>query len=421
MIRVLKKINIEFYLILFLFSGMLKDLIFSLFGTTYPIPLTILFGALFIIMIFVKKELSLSKIKSEFKQYVFFILFFIWALISIIYSSSENYCWYKIIALGTNYIAFIGVLLTNKINIKKFVTYFFSMLLFFFFIFFLINPNSFTADFIYHDFFNEKHIQGWYLILGQFLTANMLLVFIYNNKTTTVYSLLISFNIILLLGGRAPIIVAAIILICIILYLLISKVFSKDLLLIIMKPLAVIIIVNGLLFSFSSTYIDLMSRTAYRFKVLSVPFDSEGNNKYLDRIENDNKSVSTRYEQYVFSKEKIFKNAKSITIGYGLGSFSNEYEKEDKRLYPHNIVLEIIFELGFIGLFLALSFLLININRYKKIFANFTLLAVVILFLHTMKSSSFVDLRILFALYAISIFHNSNPKKVESANNNNSI
>jgi len=61
----------------------------------------------------------------------------------------------------------------------------------------------------------------------------------------------------------------------------------------------------------------------------------------LDRIENDNKSVSTRYEQYVFSKEKIFKNAKSITIGYGLGSFSNEYEKEDKRLYPHNIVLEI--------------------------------------------------------------------------------
>ena len=36
---------------------------------------------------------------------------------------------------------------------------------------------------------------------------------------------------------------------------------------------------------------------------------------------------------------------------------------------------------------------------------NFALLAVIVVFLNAMKSSSIVDLRLLFALYAISIFH----------------
>ena len=73
--------------------------------------------------------------------------------------------------------------------------------------------------------------------------------------------------------------------------------------------------------------------------------------------------------------------------------------------YIHNIIVEIVFELGLIGLLLALAFLISNISSYKGFFANLALIATLTLLINSMKSSSIVDLRLLFALFAISIFH----------------
>ena len=110
MIKLLKKIDIEFYLILFLLSGMFKNLFFSIYGNNIKIPLTIIFGILLILMIYIKDIYKLKRLKEEYKSFIFLLIFFVWSLFSISYSSSENYVWYKLLGLGTNFLAFFGVL-----------------------------------------------------------------------------------------------------------------------------------------------------------------------------------------------------------------------------------------------------------------------------------------------------------------------
>ncbi|MAE15725.1 MAG: hypothetical protein CL821_09080 [Crocinitomicaceae bacterium] len=409
MIKLLKKIDIEFYLILFLLSGMFKNLLFSIYGNNIKIPLTIIFGILLILMIYIKDIFKLKRLKEEYKSFIFLLIFFVWSLFSISYSSSENYVWYKLLGLGTNFLAFFGVLIMKEISLKRFTKYFSYFTYFFSLIFFVINPNSISKNFIFHEYFNEIYIQGWYLVLGQFLIVNMLLIFSFSEKKKIIYNLLISLNIICLLGGRFPIVLALLVFFIISIYLIQKKYLTKKLLMQFFKSLTIIILINSVLNLSSKTYRSLLLRSVYRFEVLSSSFNDlnfiNDQENYQESLNQENNSFNKRLEYLLFSKTKIFENKSSLILGYGLGSFSNEYDQTDRRLYPHNIIIEIVFELGLIGLLLALAFLISNSSSYKGFFTNLALLAALTLLINSMKSSSIVDLRLLFALLAISIFH----------------
>ena len=405
MIKFLKKIDIEFYLILFLLSGMFKNLLFSIYGNNIKIPLTIIFGILLIFMIYIKDIYNLKRLKEEYKSFIFLLLFFVWSLFSISYSSSENYVWYKLLGLGTNFLAFFGVLIMKEISLKRFTKYFSYFTYFFSLIFFLINPNSISKNFIFQEYFNEIYIQGWYLVLGQLLIVNMLLIFSFSENKKIIYNLLISFNIICLLGGRFPIVLALIVFFIISIYLIQKKYLTKKLLIQFFKSLTIFILINSVLNLSSKTYQSLLLRSVYRFEVLSSSFNDINFLNDQESLNQENNSFNKRLEYLLFSKNKIFKNKSSLILGYGLGSFSNEYDQTDRRLYPHNIIVEIVFELGLIGLLLALAFLISNSSSYKGFFTNLALLAALSLLINSMKSSSIVDLRLLFALLAISIFH----------------
>ena len=409
MIKLLKKIDIEFYLILFLLSGMFKNLFFSIYGNNIKIPLTIIFGILLILMIYIKDIYKLKRLKEEYKSFIFLLIFFVWSLFSTSYSSSENYVWYKLLGLGTNFLAFFGVLIMKEISLKRFTIYFSYFTYFFSLIFFMINPNSISKNFIFHDYFNEIYIQGWYLVLGQFLIVNMLLIFSFSEKKKIIYNLLISLNIICLLGGRFPIVLALLVFCIISIYLIKKKYLTKKLLMQFFKSLTIIILINSVLNLSSKTYRSLLLRSVYRFEVLSSSFNDlnflNDQENYQESLNQENNSFNKRLEYLLFSKTKIFENKSSLILGYGLGSFSNEYDQTDRRLYPHNIIVEIVFELGLIGLLLALAFLISNSSSYKGFFTNLALLAALTLLINSMKSSSIVDLRLLFALLAISIFH----------------
>lgn len=409
MIKLLKKIDIEFYLILFLLSGMFKNLLFSIYGNNIKIPLTIIFGILLILMIYIKDIFKLKRLKEEYKSFIFLLIFFVWSLFSISYSSSENYVWYKLLGLGTNFLAFFGVLIMKEISLKRFTKYFSYFIYFFSLIFFVINPNSISKNFIFHEYFNEIYIQGWYLVLGQFLIVNMLLIFSFSEKKKIIYNLLISLNIICLLGGRFPIVLALLVFFIISIYLIQKKYLTKKLLMQFFKSLTIIILINSVLNLSSKTYRSLLLRSVYRFEVLSSSFNDlnfiNDQENYQESLNQENNSFNKRLEYLLFSKTKIFENKSSLILGYGLGSFSNEYDQTDRRLYPHNIIIEIVFELGLIGLLLGLAFLISNSSSYKGFFTNLALLAALTLLINSMKSSSIVDLRLLFALLAISIFH----------------
>ena len=183
MVNFLRKIDIELFLVLFLLSGMFKSLFFSFSGdNSNTIQFTLIFGGLLATMVLVKKEFSIQRLKNEITKHVFLILFFIWCFISTFYTSSENYVWYKLIALGTNLLAFYSVLIINKINVKKFTLYFSFFLFFFSLFFFIINPNSLSKNFPFHAYFKEVYIQGWYLTLGQALKGSSGSVYVKNMK-----------------------------------------------------------------------------------------------------------------------------------------------------------------------------------------------------------------------------------------------
>ena len=289
MIKLLKKIDIEFYLILFLLSGMFKNLLFSIYGNNIKIPLTIIFGILLILMIYIKDIYNLKRLKEEYKSFIFLLLFFVWSLFSISYSSSENYVWYKLLGLGTNFLAFFGVLIMKEISLKRFTIYFSYITYFFSLIFFVINPNSISKNFIFHEYFNEIYIQGWYLVLGQFLIVNMILIFSFSEKKKIIYNLLISLNIICLLGGRFPIVLALLVFFIISIYLIQKKYLNKKLLMQFFKSLTIIIIINSVLNLSSKTYRSLLLRSVYRFEVLSSSFNDVN---FINDKENYQESLS---------------------------------------------------------------------------------------------------------------------------------
>ena len=143
----------------------------------------------------------------------------------------------------------------------------------------MINPNSISKNFIFHAYFDEIYIQGWYLVLGQLLIVNMLLIFSFSEKKKIIYNLLISFNIICLLGGRFPIILAFLVFFFISIYLIQKHHINKKLLIQFFKSLTIIILINGVLHLSSQTYRSLLLRSIYRFEVLSSSSNDEKNFK----------------------------------------------------------------------------------------------------------------------------------------------
>jgi len=81
--------------------------------------------------------------------------------------------------------------------------------------------------------------------------------------------------------------------------------------------------------------------------------------RYTDILENDPGSkyfayytVNTRLYAWRAAFDMTFDHLKNLLVGVGTGGFSNVFYRQDTRFYPHNIFLEVICELGIVGLFL---------------------------------------------------------------------
>ena len=116
-------------------------------------------------------------------------------------------------------------------------------------------------------------------------------------------------------------------------------------------------------------------------------------------------SITDRFELISFTIDKV---AQSPIFGYGFGSFSEEYINVDGRYYPHNIFLEIIFELGLIGLvFFALFLLTLFIRLDLKKAACYVILALPPFF-NSLKSLELTEHRLLFFCFGLFLCLSSN-------------
>jgi O-antigen ligase len=147
-----------------------------------------------------------------------------------------------------------------------------------------------------------------------------------------------------------------------------------------------------LMLQFESTA-TLISRSVGRFTSLFDGASAEGST-------DDSTGDRILFIQQSF--EGIFHNLRSFLFGYGIGSFGIITQGLDTRYYPHNMILEIWFELGLVGVSLLvvwIAYLLLELRNMPGRLISYWLLLYI--FLNLMKSSSLVDIRVEFAFLAL--------------------
>lgn len=132
-----------------------------------------------------------------------------------------------------------------------------------------------------------------------------------------------------------------------------------------------------------------------------LDFSEMGLSRFESLISGADRSSLSRFDQYDFAINMITKSGLTILFGYGIGSFGLLYEGIDERSYPHNVLLEVWFELGLIGLILFCLIVFLGYHSTKKSLIKFILFYLV---LNLMKSNSLVDAWIFFLFLGIATF-----------------
>ncbi len=382
---------LELLLISYVLSGYIK-VFFITYNINLGIDITLLLALILVLKIVLFNKTTIKKI--FYTPIMLFLVFYIWMIMTLTFSSSVEYLFNKIFLFLTNILAFLFPLLFfSKIEIKSLLNKFVlvSTPLSIWFIFFIL-PNIYLNE-IYNS------VSATYLIVSLYSGMNILMLLLlevklFKNSYINLLFIILNIVVLILSGGRGGLVLAFFVLTIFVFFKL--KLKLKQLKLILTSILLIIlsgfIIVN---FISQTKYRELFERSIMRLELLTEfnGFNSGGN------------SVEVRTEMISFSFEKIFHSPTSLLFGYGIGSFSYEYTGIDGRGYPHNLVLEILFELGLIGLLIFLTFSGVTLKHFK-----YTALSWIVfyLFLNSLKSSSLVDLRVLFFIFSLVLIDGGN-------------
>lgn len=384
---------VVFYL-LYLFSGTIKSFL-GFYRIAFPVDLTLI-TAVFLVLAIVY-DIFRNGIKFKIPKKIIYTtlllsLFYVWIILSLLYTPSRDYSYVKTFYFITNLVSFIFPLYIKKFDYRSLFRWF-TVILIIFSLLFLSKFQALKDSF--HD--QESGTIGLYLVLSTLLGISFLVIItstqkVFKNKIIDYIFATIAFSLILMLGARGPLIFAVLV---ILLYLFFkmfnfSKMkFKKQTIVVLFISTFVIIATVVLVYFSNKNKIDpFIERSVERFEVM------------LNKDDSQNGSVSLRIDQFSYSINTIFGDFDSFFIGQGIGSFNLLYEGEDGRGYPHNIFLEVWFELGFIGeaLFLAFFAFLFFRKRSNNLITHWIILFII---LNMAKSNSLVDIRVYFAFFAI--------------------
>lgn len=323
--------------------------------------------------------MSVSKkfIQHQHQGVIFFLfLFTVWVIFSSTYTTSSHYYLIKLIKTGQIWAAFLA---GYYIVIKNREIYFFRIMI----LLSIIIATIYTFGVIYFALANKKwdEITAAYLGISLLCSFAFTALIVFNKRLfkplTLIALIVISLITMFGSGGRGGILFSAISLIA---YAVFERKNSKQ----IYSGVLVITLAIVVAYNVSDEIKLLFERSIYR---LSFLFSEEKGN-----------SVNQRFELINFTLNKIADNP---IFGYGLGSFSKEYYNIDGRYYPHNIILEIWFELGLIGLIIfgmLLLLLFIKFDAKKNIVYIILLLPPL---LNSLKSLDFTEHRLMFFCFGM--------------------
>ena len=381
---------LELLLILYVLSGYIKVFLI-LYNISIGIDITLLLALILVFNVFLSKKIIL---KYFFTSIVLFLVFFIWMIITIIYSTSNEYLFNKIFLFSTNIVAFlIPLLLFSKIEIKSLLNKFVL----------ISTPLGiwFIAFILPKMYFNEiyNNASQAYLTVSLFSGMNILILLLlkvklFKNSYINLLFIILNIAVLILSGGRGGLVLAFLVLTIFGFFKLKLKLKQLKL---ILKSISLIILFGFIIGNLirQTEYVELFERSIRRLELLTE----------FNGINSGGNSVEVRVGMLNFSYDKIVHSPTSLLFGYGIGSFWYEYTGIDGRGYPHNLVLEILFELGLIGLLIFIIFSGVTLKHFK-----YTALSWIVfyLLLNSLKSSSLVDLRILFFMFSLALIEGSN-------------
>lgn len=357
-----------FYL-LFTFSGMIKWI-------PFPVdPLLLFGGVLVLLVIFRLKKIELSR--GSILLVSLFILFYVWLIVSSVYSVSPSFYKEKIILVLPALMIYIYPVLLFKDDsfIIAFERVFNSLItITLLLMMFLYVTGIFD---VLTTRIEDSKIPN-YLKTSLFLGLGVLINF---NKKGVYNKVLIGLSIffMIMLGGRGPVLLLGLVL----LPLLFNKIKK-------MEFSFVSLLVTVLVISLGVFYISKQPEITERL-VNRISSIRDGDNSSLERVNDFYESTNT-----------IMNNP---ILGVGNGGYGYSVASDDSLYYPHNLLLEIWAELGIIGLLIFVVFLLyqLKINKIvKSYYPNISFgICFWYIFLETLITGSLVDMRIMVIWIAL--------------------
>ncbi|MCK9255221.1 MAG: O-antigen ligase family protein [Bacteroidales bacterium] len=413
---------------IFYLSGIIKS--FLIF---YKIPFIVdftLFAAfLVIIAVFIEfknKKIPIVFNKNNLLAFVFLLIFYLWMIISLIWTPSNNYSFKKVFFFLPNIISFGFPLIYKRFDIAKFFRII-SIALIIVSIVFLKIYLDYSADKISRAYYQP--ILGLYLTCSSLMGINILVILgakkkVFKNLFISSFVVTLSIILMFLLGARGPLIFVLLLLIP----LLFIKFFKLSYFKILLSSDFRKVLFSGFTILFFLTFSlifenevkVLLDRSAYRLGLLLPLPESETNSLQKQAGSEGSamgKSVDLRVDQLRFSTNLLKQNKLESIYGFGIGSFGLLYYAKDFRSYPHNIFLEIWIELGLIGLILFLIFLYFIFTKNLNGVNYINILVLMYIILNVLKSSSFIDIRIFMAVFAFYML-DSNDKYLNKNENN---
>ncbi|MDD3741842.1 MAG: O-antigen ligase family protein [Bacteroidales bacterium] len=392
----------EYIFALFYLSGILKSF-FIYFHIPIPVDLTILAAVLMIVSVvfqYCRGKIPLQYDKRNLIAFVFLLVFYVWILVTLFYTPSKSYSYQKAALFIPNILAFAYPLILKRFNIAKFFRII-SLVLPFISIVFI----SVYLDYSNYTGANKdmyESVLGLYLVCSTLLGINVLVIAcskekIFKSPAISTAVLVMSLLMMLILGARGPLLFCMVLLLAYWIFGLSKTIYSGKILISglkkIMYGILILIVFSGMFLFFGEELDYLLGRSLVRFELL-MPSESEG-------VSNMGNSVNVRVEQLNFGMELITDNLGDSMFGYGLGSFGILHTGKDGRSYPHNIFLEIWIEAGLIGLFLFICFLWMVFSKNINGFTYISILVLLFVLMNSLKSSSFIDIRVYFAIFGI--------------------
>lgn len=326
------------------------------------------------------------------------LVFYGWMLFSLSYTTSNNYSTTKAFYFALNIIGFSIPFLLKGFRIKLFLKWFTASVIF---LALALLPFLFFMGKVWETeaFKGYEAISGLYLSLSGYLGLIVVLFLtskepFFKSRVRDRIFVIGLVLLMLLLGARGPLIFALFVFGISYLYNLerIKLAIGRQALSYLVAGAFIGVVTLVVMLQFEATE-SLLNRTFGRlFKLVAGIFTGNYNDA----------SALTRVELFKDALAGIFAGLGQNLTGYGIGSFGIETMGEDFRLYPHNMILEIWFELGFIGLILFFGWIVFLLSKTVRLPYKYVSYWVLLyFFLNLMKSSSLVDIRTEFAFLGI--------------------